>query len=217
MRTELDAQLVELAARLYAMGERGQEAISRCVKAVISADVRLARSVMADDDKVDHQERDIEDICMRLLLRQQPVASDLRYVSAALKMITDMERIADQAADICEVITMLGARTLPTMHEMFIYMGDLVKGMQQDALEAFKTHDLDGARRVIRRDDEVDILFDRAKSELIKLLSSESDAEIALDMLMIAKYFERMGDHAVNIAEWVEYAITGRHKGQKIG
>jgi phosphate transport system protein len=217
MRTELDSQLNELAQRLYEMGERGQEAISRCVDALVSADVTLARAVMADDDTVDHEERDIEDLCMRLLLRQQPVASDLRYVSAALKMITDMERIADQAADICEVVTMLAGRTLLSLHELFTRMGETVKRMQRDALEAFSKRDLEQARRVIRMDDEVDALFNRAKSELIACFTQKDDAEIALDMLMIAKYFERMGDHAVNIAEWVEYAITGRHKGQKIG
>ena len=154
---------------------------------------------------------------MRLLLRQQPVASDLRYVSAALKMVTDMERIADQAADICEVLTMIQGRTLLPLRGIFISMGDLTQHMQQDALAAFGTRDLEQARRVIAQDDEVDALFERAKRELIAIFAQEKDAEIGLDMLMIAKYFERMGDHAVNIAEWVEYAITGWHKGEKIG
>lgn len=217
MRTELDAQLLELATRLKQMGERGAQAVSRCVEVIKSGNVELARAVMADDDQVDHQERDIEDLCMRLLLRQQPVASDLRYVSAALKMITDMERIADQAADICEVLTMLGGRMLEPMQALLVRMGQEAAQMQTGALEAFETRDLELARRVIRTDEAVDALFDRARRELIERFASKADAEIALDMLMIAKYFERMGDHAVNIAEWVEYAITGRHKGQRIG
>lgn len=217
MRNELDAQLSALALELSRMGEQTQTAIARCIEAISRADASLAREVMKADDVVDHQEREIEERCMRLLLRQQPVASDLRYVSAALKMVTDMERIADQAADICEVLTMIQGRTLLPLRAIFISMGDLTQHMQQDALSAFGARDLEQARRVVAQDDEVDALFERAKRELIALFAQEKDAEIALDMLMIAKYFERMGDHAVNIAEWVEYAITGWHKGEKIG
>ena len=197
MRNELDVQLNALAAELSHMGEQTQTAIARCIEAISRADASLAREVMKADDVVDHQEREIEERCMRLLLRQQPVASDLRYVSAALKMIQ--------------------GRTLLPLRAIFISMGDLTQHMQQDALAAFGARDLEQARRVIAQDDEVDALFERAKRELIAIFAQEKDAEIALDMLMIAKYFERMGDHAVNIAEWVEYAITGWHKGEKIG
>lgn len=212
MRNELDVQLGALAQELSSMGERTQAAVARCIEAISGADIAIAREVMAGDDAVDHQEREIEERCMRLLLRQQPVASDLRYVSAALKMVTDMERIADQASDICEVLTMTGGHTLVALRGMFISMGDLTQHMLRDALEAFAARDLDKARRVIAEDDEVDALFEQGKRELTASFASEKDAEIALDMLMIAKYFERMGDHAVNIAEWVEFSVTGIHK-----
>ena len=213
MRNELDVQLNALAAELSHMGEQTQTAIARCIEAISRADASLAREVMKADDVVDHQEREIEERCMRLLLRQQPVASDLRYVSAALKMVTDMERIADQAADICEVLTMIQGRTLLPLRAIFISMGDLTQHMQQDALAAFGVRDLEQARRVIAQDDEVDALFLRVKGDIIDALrSTPGGGEEAVDLLMAAKYFERIGDHATNIAEWAIYSVLGEHE-----
>lgn len=217
MRHELDKQLDAISKSLMEMGELGERAVRGCIEALTADNVRLAHEIMHMDDEIDRKEREIEDRCMRMLLRQQPVATDLRIVSSALKMVTDIERIGDQAADISEIVTMFRGELLPDMQEIFVSMSDIVIKMLNAALAAFAARDLDAARVVIRMDDEVDSLFCRAKDALIELIASKSGGEAALDMLMIAKYFERIGDHAVNIAEWAEYAITGRHKGQRIG
>ena len=166
--------------------------------------------------EVDHKEKEIENICFKLLLQQQPVAKDLRLISSALKMITDMERIGDQAADISE-ITMLMADTPYVMQPDHI--SDMARAtikMVTDSVDAFVKRDLNLAQSVVEYDDNVDNLFTSVKSDLIKLIHENVDkGEQAVDFLLVAKYFERIGDHAVNIAEWVIFSITGKHKNKK--
>jgi phosphate transport system protein len=159
-------------------------------------------------------EREIESICLKLLLQQQPVAKDLRVISTALKMITDMERIGDQAEDIAEIITFLDGRTGEECHDIRLMAEATIK-MVTDSIDAYVKQDLELAKSVSDHDDVVDDAFDRVKQTLIKMISENTaDGEYALDLLMIAKYFERIGDHAVNIAEWVEFSVTGVHKGE---
>ena len=159
-------------------------------------------------------ERHIESLCLKLLLQQQPVAKDLRLISAALKMITDMERIGDQASDISEIIQFLGGRTGAECEDISLMAQAAIK-MVTDSIDAFVKKDLDLAQAVIAHDDVVDDYFDKVKASLITMIAKiPEDGEYALDLLMIAKYFERIGDHAVNIAEWVEFSVTGVHKGE---
>ena len=159
-------------------------------------------------------EREIESICLKLLLQQQPVARDLRQISAALKMITDMERIGDQAEDIAEIITFLNGRTGEECHDIR-NMAEATIKMVTDSVNAYVQQDLSIAESVAAYDDVVDNCFDRVKSTLIQMIAENTaDGEYALDLLMIAKYFERIGDHAVNIGEWVEFSVTGVHKGE---
>ena len=157
-------------------------------------------------------ERDIEGRCMKLLLHQQPVARDLRLISAALKMITDMERIGDQAEDIAEIVTFLNGRTMEGM-ELIEEMARETIEMVTASVDAFVKKDVALAKKVIDQDDVVDDYFSRVKCGIISLITeNHADGEFALDLLMIAKYFERIGDHATNIAEWVIYSVTGTHK-----
>ena len=173
---------------------------------------------MSYDREIDQKEREIESQCLKLLLRQHPVARDLRFISAALKMVTDMERVGDQAADISEIVSYIAQEGYIKQLEHIPKMAEKAVHMVKRAVDAFINRDLDLARAVIDMDDEVDGLFDVIKRELIELIHQNSDMGAqALDLLMIAKYFERIGDHAVNIAEWVEFAITGVHKGEKMG
>jgi len=170
---------------------------------------------MNSDSVVDRKEREIESICLRLLLMQQPVARDLRLVSSALKMLTDMERIGDQAADISEIVTMLGEEPLKKRPDHIREMATNTMWMVRHAIDAYVKRDIDMAREVMASDDIVDELFITVKNELIELLTRDaSSSGQALDLLMIAKYFERIGDHAVNIAEWVEFSATGLYKGE---
>ena len=161
------------------------------------------------DGSIDRKERDIEALCMRLLLRQQPVARDLRLISSALKMISDMERIGDQAADISQITVFMQGRSLPIPH--IEAMARRSAEMVTCAIDSFVRRDLEKARSVYRMDDAVDDLFIEIKQEIVRLLKNNEDGELCLDYLMIAKYLERIGDHAVNVAEWVDYAITGSH------
>ena len=190
------------------MGALCEEAISLASRAVTHGGDAADR-VLAADAEIDHRERDIENLCMKLLLLEHPVAHDLRMVSSALKMISDMERIGDQAADIAEITHYIAGIALPeALH--IEDMARAVVNMVTDSVDSFVKNDLSMARKVMQDDDTVDALFDRIKTELTELIRSEAfDAEAALDLLMVAKYFERIGDHAVNIAEWVEYSITG--------
>lgn len=214
MRSRFDEQLAVLKRELISMGALCEEAISIAANALLTGDAALAKGVSELEDEIDEKERTIETMCMRLLLQQQPVASDLRQISAALKMITDMERIGDQAEDISEIIRFLGGRT-GSECEAIGEMAQATIKMVTESVDAFVKQDVDLARQVIAYDDVVDRLFDEVKQSLIDMLGNRGEyGEYAIDLMMIAKYFERIGDHATNIAEWVEFAVTGVHKGE---
>ncbi|PWM27939.1 MAG: phosphate transport system regulatory protein PhoU [Clostridiales bacterium] len=211
MRNRFDEQLDNLNNSLISMGALCETAIASTIKAMTSGDKTLAEEVIKTDREIDHKEKEIESLCLKLLLQQQPVARDLRLVSAALKMITDMERIGDQAADIAEIITVADLSEL-TNGEHITEMGKAVIKMVTDAVEAFVRHDVVSARAVIEYDDIVDSLFSSVRNDIIKSIAADlSLGEQTVDIIMIAKYLERIGDHAVNIAEWVVFAITGVH------
>ncbi len=211
MRTRFDEQLALLNKELIEMGALCEEVIAVASRALTQGDTALAEKVAPLDGQIDEKERTIETLCLRLLLQQQPVAKDLRQISAALKMITDMERIGDQAEDIAEIVSFLGGRTAEN-DELLREMARATIGMVTGSVDAYVERDLGRAERVIAEDDVVDDFFDKVKHELIdKIARDPSDGEYALDLLMIAKYFERIGDHAVNIAEWVIFSVTGEH------
>lgn len=216
MRNRFDRQLLALNNELIQMGSLIEQAIETGISALVNQDVEKAESAIKFDTEIDQQERNVEALCMKLLLQQQPVAKDLRLISAALKMITDMERIGDHAADISEMtILMAGSEYERTQINI-----DLVKNMAKEttdmvikSIDAFVNSDMELARWVIRQDDVVDELFAEFKKQLIqKINENVKNGEQATDMLMVAKYFERIGDHATNIAEWVIYSITGEHE-----
>lgn len=212
MRNRFEEQLFELNREIIEMGALCEEAIARTAKAFSSGDVALAEKIKAESGSIDQMERAIENRCMKLLLHQQPVARDLRLISAALKMITDMERIGDQAEDIAEIITFLNGHTIKEA-EMIGEMASETIEMVTGSVDAFVKKDIALAKKVIDRDDAVDHCFSKVKRGIIALIAEDSaNGEYALDLLMIAKYFERIGDHATNIAEWVIYSITGNHK-----
>ena len=212
MRNRFDEQLYELNREIIEMGAMCEEAIASAAKALTTGDLSLADKVRTNGAAIDQTERDIEGRCMKLLLHQQPVARDLRLISAALKMITDMERIGDQAEDIAEIVTFLNGRTMEGM-ELIEEMARATIEMVTESVDAFVKKDVDLAKKVIDKDDIVDDYFSRAKCGIITLLTeNHADGEFALDLLMISKYFERIGDHATNIAEWVIYSVTGTHK-----
>ena len=211
MRSQFDEQLALLNKKLIEMGAMCEEVIAIAAKALLGGDTELAKKVAPLDAEIDHLERDIESLCLKLFLQQQPVARDLRLISAALKMITDMERIGDQAADIAEIIGFLNGRS----GEECDYISEMARAsikMVTESVDAFVKRDVKIAESVISHDDVVDDYFDKVKTSLIEMIAkSPSDGEYALDLLMIAKYFERIGDHATNIAEWVVFAVTGVH------
>ena len=213
MRNRFDEQLEELNTQLIEMGALAEHAIQSAAQALLHQDVAEARQAKRVDSEIDEKERTIESICMKLLLHQQPVASDLRLISAALKMITDMERIGDQAGDIAELLTFMAGEPYIKKLEHLPQMAAATQRMLTQAIDAFVRRDLALAQQVMEMDDIVDGLFEEMKSELILLLPKDTaNASQCIDFLMIAKYYERIGDHAVNIAEWVEYAITGVHR-----
>ena len=212
MRSRFDEQLSELNRELIEMGTMCEEAIASAAKAMSDGDMELAAKVRANGSAIDQMERDIESRCIKLLLHQQPVARDLRQISAALKMITDMERIGDQAEDIAEIVAFLAGRTMKCMEKIENMARETIK-MVIDSVDAFVKKDLALAENVLEHDDVVDNYFVQIKNDIIRMIASDSvDGELALDFLMIAKYFERIGDHATNIAEWVIYSVTGEHK-----
>ena len=212
MRNRFDQQLYELNRELIEMGAMCEEAIASAAKALSTGNMELAAKVRANGAAIDQMERDIEGRCMKLLLHQQPVARDLRLISAALKMITDMERIGDQAEDIAEIITFLNGRTMNGVEHIEDMARETIK-MVTESVDAFVKKDVALAEQVIAHDDVVDTLFSEVKCTIIKLIAETPvDGEFALDLLMISKYFERIGDHATNIAEWVIYSVTGTHK-----
>ena len=212
MRNRFDEQLFELNRELIEMGSLCEEVIASAVVALRTGNMELARRVKENGSAIDQLERDIESRCMKLLLHQQPVARDLRQISAALKMITDMERIGDQAEDIAEIALHLNGHSIED--------ADLIKEMARETIamvtnsvEAFVQKDVELAYKVIAQDDIVDDYFSKVKCGIISMITENSaNGEFALDLLMISKYFERIGDHATNIAEWVIYSVTGTHK-----
>ena len=211
MRNRFDEQLFELNREIIEMGAMCEEAIASAAKALTTGDMTLAANVCNNSSTIDQMERDIEGRCMKLLLHQQPVARDLRQISAALKMITDMERIGDQAEDIAEIVTFLNGRTMEGV-ELIEEMARETIQMVTSSVDAFVKKDVELAHKVIVQDDIVDDYFSKVKYGIITLITQNSvDGEFALDLLMMSKYFERIGDHAANIAEWVIYSVTGTH------
>ncbi|MBQ7765333.1 MAG: phosphate signaling complex protein PhoU [Lachnospiraceae bacterium] len=212
MRNRFDEQLFELNREIIEMGAMCEEAIALASKALMTGDLELAYRVKANGSGIDQMERDIEGRCMKLLLHQQPVAGDLRLISAALKMITDMERIGDQAEDIAEIVTFLDGRTMEDVNLIEEMARETIQ-MVTSSVDAFVKKDVNLAYKVIARDDVVDDYFSKIKSSILNIIAeNSSDGEFVLDLLMISKYFERIGDHATNIAEWVIYSVTGTHK-----
>ena len=211
MRNRFDEQLNTLNNELITMGALCEEAISSAVKLLIDNDVKMKENVLDADKQIDQKEREIETLCMKLLMQQQPVASDLRTISSALKMISDMERIGDQASDIAEIAEYAYGSGM----ESETHIADMARAtiqMVTDSIDSFVKKDVDLAHTVIEHDNTVDDLFDKVKGELISAIENKAaNAEALIDLLMIAKYFERIGDHAENIAEWVIYSITGKH------
>ena len=212
MRKTFDEQLMQLNREMITMGSLCEKVIAMAAKSLLEGDKELAEKVVNGDSEIDQKEREIEAMCLKLLLQQQPVARDLRIVSSALKMITDMERIGDQSADIAEIVTMANI----TASDDTLHIGNMARAaikMVTGAVDAFVSRDIRAAVEVIKYDDVVDDLFNKVKHELLEMLSTSSEkGEYALDLLMIAKYFERIGDHATNIAEWVVFSITGHHE-----
>ena len=213
MRIHFDEQLAQLNKEIIYMGSLIEQAIGMAVEALIKQDVNKAKKAMEFDEEVDHQEKVIETLCLKLLLQQQPVAKDLRIISAALKMITDMERIGDHASDISDLAIQLSG--LPHI-EQLTHIEQMAKEtmvMLIQGLEAYVERNYEKAEEVIAHDDIIDDLFAKVKQELIDIIQKNSDcAGQAADLLMVAKYFERIGDHATNIAEWVIFSITGKHE-----
>jgi len=210
MRNKFDAQLSKLNDMLIEMGAQIETAIAMAVKALQEQDMQLAQKAVAFDDEIDQKEKDVEALCLKLLLQQQPVARDLRLISAALKMITDMERIGDQAADIAATVMKLDGGSFTNAH--ISAMAVATAKMVTDSIDAFVKKDLDLAKAVIRSDEKVNALFRAVQRDLILRLRGDSEnGERIINLLMVAKYFERIGDHAKNIAEWVVFSITGAH------
>ena len=212
MRNRFDEQLFELNREIIEMGAACEEAIAEVSKALVTGNTELAAKVKTKCAVIDHMERDIENRCMKLLLHQQPVARDLRLISAALKMITDMERIGDQAEDIAEIVKFLNGHTMEGVEMIGKMAGEVIE-MVTASVDAFVKKDIELAEKVIAKDDIVDEYFSKIKSGIISFIAEKStDGEFALDILMVSKYLERIGDHATNIAEWVIYSVTGTHK-----
>ena len=212
MRSRFDEQLALLNKEMIEMGALCEEVIALASKALTEADPELAKKVAPLDAEIDQKERNIESLCLKLLLQQQPVARDLRQISAALKMITDMERIGDQADDISEIVLYL--TDVPAeSHVLLQKMAEAAIGMVSDSVDAYVRQDVELAEQVIAHDDTVDDYFEQVKQALIQRIANDpAEGGTALDLLMIAKYLERIGDHATNIAEWVEFSVTGVHK-----
>ena len=217
MRNKFDMQLERLNSQLTHMGEMCEIAITRAKKALEDGKVDEAKAVQEADEEIDQLEKDIERLCLKLLLQQQPVARDLRQISAALKMITDMERIGDQASDIAEIIISekkAEAADIPVI----VKMSEAAAKMVRDSVNAYVEKDLELSRAVIEYDDIVDEMFEENKKQLIDYISKNGGegGREAIDLIMVAKYLERIADHATNIAEWVEFSITGIHKESKV-
>ena len=209
MRNKFNEQLLELNKEMIEMGNKIIDSIKMAIAALESSDTEKAKMIMEGDAEIDRLQKKIENICFNLLIQQQPVATDLRNVTAAMKMVTDMERIGDHAADISEITILMGQESRVDQFEHIAKMANETMIMLNHSIEAYVEKDAEKARRVIEHDDIVDALFDAAKKDVIQLILDDSgEGEEATDLLMIAKYFERIGDHATNIAEWVIFSLT---------
>ena len=216
MRNKFDEQLALLNVELIKMGSLCELAISNAMNGLLEDNDSLLKLVADSDSEIDEKEREIENMCFKLLLQQQPVARDLRTISSALKMISDMERIGDQASDIAEIAGYIEGNNAKE-HTHIKAMAEAASLMVTESIKSFVDKDLDLARKVMKDDDVVDAHFDEVKKEIVGLIrQGEASAEFALDLLMIAKYLERIGDHAVNVAEWVEFSITGQHLSEEL-
>ena len=211
MRNKFNEQLERLHVELIQMGALCEDAISAAAEALLKNDVSLAAAAQEAEREIDQKEREVENLCLKLLLQQQPVARDLREISSALKMISDLERIGDQAADIAELTRYI--RLTDSLR--CLHIGDMARAviaMVTDSVDSFVRRDLELAHSVYAADDKVDAMFNQVKKDLIAFIAANADAgELGLDLLMVAKYLERIGDHATNVAEWVEYSLTGIH------
>ena len=213
IRNKYEEELKRVFGKLVAMCRATEQAIDRSVTALRDRNAALSREVMEEDRNIDNMERDIEQDCLKILLMEHPVAGDFRDVSAALKMITDLERIADQAADISEISLQFGEDEFIKEPEHIRMMATLAIGMVKDGVDSYINRDIETAKSLDSRDDRVDELFETVKSDLIALIKKDpANADQAILFMMIAKYLERIGDHAVNIGEWAEYAATGQHQ-----
>ena len=216
MRNKFDAQLKNLKEEMIRMGVTIEQNIQKAIDAFVRNDILIATDIMQRDAEIDKMQRDIEAICFNLLIQQQPVAKDLREITAAMKMVTDMERIGDHAADISEITIMLADSAQVGNYETILKMAGEASIMLTQSIDAFTEKDKQKAEEVIKHDDVVDELFDQVKLELIELIKNDPKrGEQEIDMLMIAKYLERIGDHATNIAEWVIYALDNQAGGNR--
>lgn len=209
MREKYEIQLAQLNSSVLSMGKMIEVAIESTILALMVRDVEAAKTVHANDENIDNMEREIESLCMRLLLQQQPMATDLRFITAALKMITDMERIGDHAVDIADLVLNLSDLKYSGMSEISEISSEII-GMIHDSIQSYIERDYNKAKDVIARDDLVDNLYHIIKKDLIEKIKKTEEGEQILDYFLIAKYFERIGDHAVNIAERVVFALTGK-------
>ena len=218
MRNRFDRQLEELNEMLIHMGELCETAIEEATGALEGHDIARAKAVITADSEIDQMEKEIENLCLKLLLQQQPVARDLRRISAALKMITDMERIGDQTSDIAEIIISSKWEKMDENLDKLTAMATGVSKMVRNSVTAYVEKDLELARTVMKDDDEIDDYFDEIRDQMIQLIreTDSRDGRKIFDLIMVTKYLERIGDHATNIAEWVEFSITGVHKDSSV-
>ena len=214
MREKYEAELKNLNASIIKMGKMIEVAIENSVVALLGRDTATAKVIATNDDKIDDMEKDIESQCLRLLLQQQPMASDLRIITAALKMITDMERIGDHAADIADLIIELPDFSYSNMNAIAQIGSEIIK-MLNDSVESYINRDFNAAKNVIAHDDVIDELYYAIKKDLVEKIKKTDQGEQILDYILIAKYFERIGDHCTNIAEWVIFAVTGERKTER--
>lgn len=216
-RLSFQNEIENLNVEIIKMGYLIEEAIENVIVAFKNKDEEIAKEIIRKDREIDDMEKIIEGHCLSLILRQQPVAKDLRIVSTALKMVTDMERIGDHASDIAEIVIRLKGNHIYEIVEHIPEMANFAKKMVKGSIEAFVKEDTDLTKKIIKMDDEVDRLFNKVKAEVIQILKKNNDSsDMCVDFLMMAKYFERIGDHAENICEWVEFNETGEYKNSRI-
>ncbi len=211
MRERFINELDSLSTNIITMGKMIEVAIESSIIALMGRDVKAAEEIMSNDDAIDAKEREIEQQCVKLILQQQPVSSDLRFITSALKMVTDMERIGDHASDIASLITQLPNTDFYKI-DLISEMATEIQKMLRNSIDSYVARDYSKAKSVIDNDDIVDNLYHELKRELIEKIKTSDQGEMIIDYLLIAKYFERIGDHATNIAEWVLYSMTGEMK-----